>query len=109
MKTTEELQALYEDAHKALEEAIDNGCRLRLSVPAEPAKDHDLRISRALNELKPVALNNEEMEARITLAIHSELFSITNYPEPAQVHMMGEDITKLRNAVTSAVLEVLRA
>lgn len=36
------------DAWKALREAIDNGCKLRLTIPARKETDHDIRIGEAL-------------------------------------------------------------
>lgn len=109
MKTQEQLRALYEDAHKALQEAIDNGCHLRLSIPANSKDDHDLRIARALDELPAIATHNEELEARVVMAINRELFRAVNYPEYAQKHLLGQDMSKLRMAVESAVLKELRA
>jgi len=56
----EQMRALEQDAHDALQEAIDNGGRLRMTIPAELHKDTDLRIARALASFRAAA---DQLEA----------------------------------------------
>lgn len=54
-----------EDAHNALTEAIDNGGKLRMHIPAEPDKDTDLRIARALSDLRELSSLIDHVKATL--------------------------------------------
>lgn len=58
--TPEQMRALEADAFAALQEAIENGGRLRMSIPALPGRDTDLRIAAAFAALRAAA---DQLEA----------------------------------------------
>lgn len=61
--TPQEMRELEEDASNALQESISNGNRLRMTIPADPGRDADLRIAAALAELRAAAARQEAVEA----------------------------------------------
>lgn len=81
-----------EDAHNALTEAIDNGGRLRMTIPADPTTDTDLRIACALKDLRGLSglidqvrnvLDGSHYSVRppSTVRVNEALNIIKNYEE----------------------------
>lgn len=81
-----------EDAHQALQEAIDNGGKMTMRIPADESKDTDLRIARALKELRDLSTTLDRVKATLdgsayqvrppsTVRVNEALNIIKNYEE----------------------------
>ena len=81
-----------EDAHNALVEAIANGGKMTMRIPADEDKDTDLRISRALKDLRELSALIDRVKAILdgsvytvrppsTVRVNEALNIIKNYEE----------------------------
>lgn len=60
-----------EDAHNALVEAIANGGKMTMRVPADEDKDTDLRISRALADLRGLSTLVDTVKATLDGSVYT--------------------------------------
>ncbi|MBF4602818.1 hypothetical protein [Curtobacterium sp. VKM Ac-2884] len=81
--------------------------QLFVQVPLQPYTALLRQLTTALTEntrlVTPAGPSREQVEA----AVGEVLFHVTNFPEPAQSRLLGQDMAPLRRKITDAVLAAL--